>query len=154
MGCRTKKQLRDPIHSADALDAPISDTDGLTVWDMVQDPIDYYMEADRRIFLEQLHDALEESLDQLPQEQSATLRLRFFQGMTFKEAAESCGIPPDQVRKHEAAALKQLRKPGKQNAHLRAFVDERTPFYDVHGVHGLEWLVMKREELVAAQFPD
>ncbi len=92
-GCWTKKQRLDPLNSTSSLDAPLEyDTDDLTVGNMVSDAVDYYLEADRRIFLEQLHDALEQSLDQLPEEQSATLRLRFYQDMTFKEAAEAFGM--------------------------------------------------------------
>ncbi len=148
LGVRTEKQRLDPLNSASSLDAPLEhDTDDLTVGDTVSDPVDCYMEADRRIFLEQLHDALEQALDQLPEEQRATLRLRFYQGMTFKEAAETFGIPADQVRKRECEALRSLRQPGKQTDQLRAFLDERTPFYNAHGVHSVERLVLKRERI-------
>ena len=67
--------------------------------------------------------------------------------MTFAEAAALAGEKPDTIRKWESAGLNKLRR-GKQAARLRAFVDARTLFYGARGVHGVEWVVIKREELV------
>ena len=118
----------------------------MTVGDMVADPLDCIAAVDRKIFIEQLHAALDEALNRLPQEQSRAIRRRFYEGLTFAKAAELSRTTPDTVRKREAASMQQLRR--KESAHLRAFLDERTPFYSVHGVHGVERLVVKRERLV------
>lgn len=118
----------------------------MTVGDMVADPLDCIAAVDRKIFIEQLHAALDEALNRLPQEQSRAIRRRFYEGLTFAKAAELSRTTPDTVRKREAAAMQQLRR--KESANLRAFLDERTPFYSVHGVHGVERLVVKRERLV------
>ena len=118
----------------------------MTVGDMVADPLDCIAAVDRKIVIEQLHAALDEALNRLPQEQSGAIRRRFYEGLTFAKAAELSRTTPDTVRKREAAAMQQLRR--KESADLRAFLDERTPFYSVHGVHGVERLVVKRERLV------
>lgn len=117
----------------------------MTVGDMVADPLDCIAAVDRKIFIEQLHAALDEALNRLPQEQSRAIRRRFYEGLTFAKAAELGCTTPDTVRKREAAAMQQLRR--KESARFRAFLDERTPFYSVHGVHGVERLVVKRERL-------
>lgn len=145
VGYRTERQRRDPLEASTSLDAPVEGTEDLTVGDMVSDPLDCIAAADRRIFIEQLHAALDEALDRLPQEQARAIRRRFYEGLSFAQAAELDHTTPDTVRKREAAAMQQLRR--KESARLRAFLDERTPFYDVHGVHGVEWLVVKREQL-------
>ena len=145
VGCRTERQRRDPIETAASLEAPIEGAEDLTVGDMVADPLDCIAAADRRIFIEQLHAALDEALDRLPQEQARAVRWRFYDGLTFAQAAELDCTTPDTVRKREAAAMQQLRR--KESARLRAFLDERTPFYSVHGVHGVERLAVKRERL-------
>lgn len=146
-GCRTERQNKDPLNECRSLWEPLDNgTDGLTVGDMVPDPVDYIGEADRRIYLEQLHDAMEQVLDKLPQEESAILRLRFYSGRSLRDAAKLGGISPEEARKRETKALQKLRQ-GKQAARLRAFVDERTPFYSAHGVHSLERLAVKREWL-------
>ena len=145
VGYRTERQRRDPTATATSLEAPIESSDDLTVGDMVADPLDCIAAADRRIFIEQLHAALDEALDRLPQEQSRTIRRRFYEGLTFAQAAELDHTTPDVVRKREAAAMQRLRR--KESARLLAFLDERTPFYAAHGVHGVERLVVRRERL-------
>lgn len=64
---------------ATGLDAPIPGTDDLTAADTVRDPdaAAAFDEAEQRIWLEQLHEALERALDQIPGEQSDILRRRF-----------------------------------------------------------------------------
>ena len=146
MGVRTEKQRQDPLHSAASLDAPLQVDEDLTIGDMVQDPVDCMAQADRRIWLEQLHDALDNALDTLPQEQRTTLRRRFYHGMTIKAAAALAGEKPDTVRKWESAGLNKLRR-GREAARLRAFVDARTLFYGARGIHGVERVVLKRERI-------
>ncbi len=146
VGYRTERQRRDPIEAAASLEAPVEGTEGLTVADMVADPLDCIAAVDRKIFLQQLHAALDEALDRLPQEQARAVRRRFYEGLSFAQAAELDHTTPDAVKRQEAAAMQQLRR--KESARrLRAFLDERTPFYSVHGVHGVERLVVRRERL-------
>lgn len=146
LGARTEKQRQDPLHTAASLDAPLQVDEDLTIGDMVQDPVDCMAKADRRIWLEQLHDELDHALDTLPAEQRTALRQRFYHGMTFAEAAALAGEKPDTIRKWESAGLNKLRR-GKQAARLRAFVDARTLFYAARGVHGVEYVVLKREQI-------
>lgn len=146
VGYRTKHQQQDPLEASTSFDAPVEGAEGLTVGDMVADPLDCIAAADRRIFNEQLHGALDEALDRLPQEQARAIRRRFYEGLSFAQAAELDHTTPDAVKRQEAAAMQQLRR--KESARrLRAFLDERTPFYSVHGVHGVERLVVRRERL-------
>lgn len=145
LGVRTKKQRLDPLNSASSLDAPLEhDTDDLRLSIAVSDPVDCYSGSGPAHLLEQLGDALEQSLDQLPEEQSTTLRLRFYQDMTFKETA-GFWHPGRSGAEAGGGALRSLEAPGKQTDQLRAFLDERTPFYNAHGVHSVERLVLKRE---------
>lgn len=68
-GYRTSR--RDAVDFATGLDAPIPGTDDLTAADTVRDPdaAAAFDEAEQRIWLEQLHEALERALDQIPGEQ-------------------------------------------------------------------------------------
>lgn len=65
-GYRTSR--RDAVDFATGLDAPIPGTDDLTAADTVRDPdaAAAFDEAEQRIWLEQLHEALERALDQIP----------------------------------------------------------------------------------------
>ena len=83
-GQRTEKQRRDPLQSAISLETPLEDSnEELTVADTVPDPaaelaFDEVSEAD---MARRLHDALENALSTLPQEQSEALRMKYFEGL-------------------------------------------------------------------------
>lgn len=146
LGIRTKRDNLDPLNYAASLDAPLVDGEEATLEDVTPNPADYIGEADRRIYLEQLHGELERALSALPEEESEALRLRFYNGLSIKDTAKAGGITPDEARRREVKAMRKLRQ-GKQAARLRAYVDERTPFYNAYGIHSMEWMAMKRERL-------
>ena len=146
LGIRTKRDNLDPINYAASLDAPLVDGEEATLEDVTPDPAEPFVEADRRIYLEQLHNELELAFSALPEEESTTLRLRFYGGLSLKDAAKIGAISPEEARKREGKALQKLRR-GKQAARLRAYVDDHTPFYSTHGIHSVERLVIKRERL-------
>ena len=149
-GCRTPAQNKDPLNEYKSLWEPLGGgTDDLTIGDMLPDPVDYIGEADRRIYLEQLHNELERALTALPEGESEVLRLRFYNGLSLKDTAKVGGTTPDEARRREEKAMRKLRQ-GKQAARLRAYVDERTPFYSARGVHSVESLAIKRERLISS----
>ncbi len=53
--------------------------------------------------------ALGEALDRLPDEQLDVVLLHVFEGLTFREAAEVLGIPPDTAASRYRYALEKLR---------------------------------------------
>ena len=147
LGVRTERDRRDPINYAVSLDAPIGeDDDGGTLHDVTPDPVDEYEETERGIWLAQLRAALDQQLDTLPPKQADALRMRFYQGMTLKECGRRCGVNPNIIRERERKALNTLSH-GRRAAQLRSFIDGRTDFYGVHGIHGLERLIVHRENV-------
>ena len=83
-GQRTERERRDALQSAISLETPLEDSnEELTVADTVPDPaaelaFDEVSEAD---MARRLHDALENALSTLPQEQSEALRMKYFEGL-------------------------------------------------------------------------
>ena len=81
-GQRTEKQRRDPLQSAISLETPLEDSnEELTVADTVPDPaaelaFDDVAAADMAC---RLHDALENALSTLPQEQADALRMKYYE---------------------------------------------------------------------------
>ena len=81
-GQRTEKQRRDPLQSAISLETPLEDSnEELTVADTVPDPaaelaFDDVAAADMAC---RLHDALENALSTLPQEQADALRTKYYE---------------------------------------------------------------------------
>ncbi len=148
-GHRTSK--RDPLDMAISLDTPLDGEDGNTetIGDMQEDhtAAQGFEEAQQRIWLEQLHSALEMALQQLPEDEYTVIRARYYEGRTRRE------IGP-KARQIEERALKYLRRPYVQQW-LREFVEERTPYF-LHvgvtsfkssGISAVEKIVFERGRL-------
>ncbi len=150
-GYRTSR--RDAVDFATGLDTPIPGTDDLTAADTVQDPgaAAAFDEAEQRIWLEQLHEALERALDQIPGEQSDILRRRFYAGQTLNAIGEEYGVGLEAIRQRERSGLRSMRQ-GQARRELKQFVD--TPYYTGTGIASFrrsgsqpERLVILRENL-------
>ena len=124
-GYRSNRQQRDPIHNAVSLDTPLTDdADSGDLMDVVADPAGAgRMEAvEEVIYRQQLHDALEEALEAIPEECGTVLRQRYYEGRTLSDLAEVQGVSMEMVRKRERDALRRLRSP-KTACRLRPFYD-------------------------------
>lgn len=133
-GYRTKRSRCDPINCALPLDAPIScdpDADALgaicpdanaeAALDAVED----------RIWLAQLHDALEQILAELPEKDREVVRLRYYENKTLDAVGEAFGVGREMARRYEHQALNQLKKP-RNSRRLRPFLD-----YSIYSGTGL-----------------
>ena len=122
-GYRTKKQRNDLLLHADSLDAPMDadETDGDTLASLVPDPEDRIAAADERIYVEQLHAALEAALERLSPGEAEVIRERYFHGRTLRELGPNAQSLTD-------SAMRRLRHPV-ISAGLRKFIEERTPYY-------------------------
>ena len=159
-GYRSNRQYHDPLHSCASLDTPLGDDpDGDTLGDLQADPVDLIEDADRRIWLEQLREAVGEALDDLPPEQRDTLRRRFWDGLTPKEIGEAEGMPVQVIRTRENKALQTLRQRRRLDG-FKTYIDERTPWYlrvgveafNSTGTSSVERITMIRENLENARF--
>lgn len=150
-GWRSKK--RDPLAAAVSLDAPLGE-DGGTLEDIVPDPLDAFEEVEDRIWREQLHAALDKALSGLTEAQEGTIRRRYYQSMSLEATGADMGVSAAEARKQEGQALRVLRHP-RFTRELRAYIEERTPYFMHVGVAGfnttgtsaVEALVLRRETL-------
>lgn len=104
-GYRSRKQALDPLHRAGSLNAPLGDDEDGTMMDVQEDPsaVQGFHEMEHRLFLEQLHDALESAMKTLPDADRSVLVARYYQGRTRRE------IGPH-ARQKEEKALASLRR--------------------------------------------
>ena len=79
-------------------------------------------EVEHRIWLDQLKKDVAVALRDLPEDQRALLRQRFWDGKTLKELAKSIGVSVENVRQRERKALQNLRKPSSARQ-LRPYYD-------------------------------
>ena len=112
-GYRSRKQARDPLHHAGSIDAPVSEDGDALMVDLIADPVaaENFQNAEHRLYLEQLHAALEDALGQLPVPQADTLRQRFYLERTLKEIAAAKGVTYETVRQWQDKGLRELRHP-------------------------------------------
>lgn len=152
-GYRSRKQSLDPLHRAGSLDAPVGDENDTATWELIADPgaAQGFQNAEDRVYLAQLHDALEKALAELPAQQSGTLRDRFYRAHTLEEIAAAGGVYAETVRQWQMKGLRTLRK----RRELQQFVEERTPYYLHVGVNefqrtgesAVERIVIRRERM-------
>ena len=127
LGLRTRKH--DPIDYCYSLDTPLHDeADSETIGDMVLDPTDVFEKKEHEIWLEELHETLEDLLAQLTPEQSQALRLKYYDELTQEQAAKVMGVTRGTCRQLTHRALRELRKPS-HICELETFIDARTNFY-------------------------
>lgn len=119
-----RKRQPDPLNSAQSLDAPLVDGEDGTLSDLLADPDGEtpMRDAEEEIYQRQLHDALEAELDKLPEDYSTVLRMRFYDGMTYREIAAATGRGTSYTRSVDGKALQIIRR-SKTAQQLTAFLD-------------------------------
>lgn len=125
---RSERQRRDPMHRADSLSRPLDDEGGGGLLDIVSDPSSLHrlQEVEERIWHEELSKALKRAIEALADDESDTIRRRYYQGQTMAQVARETGKTAYEVQKEERRGLAALRKP---SAGLLAYIEERTPYY-------------------------
>lgn len=114
VGLRTERQKQEPLCRACSLDAPIDaeDAEGATRAELVPDAgAAAQMEnAEEKIWTEQLHAALEDSLQAIEPRLASVLRQRYFSGMTHTQLAAVMGVSKQRVQSQEQAGLRAMRR--------------------------------------------
>lgn len=103
----------DAMHRAASLDESVNeDEGGTTLGELQEDPAASadMQEAEDRIYREQLHKALEEALQKLPELERLVIQGRFLEEKTLKQLAIDQGITGERVRQIEHRALVKLRR--------------------------------------------
>lgn len=133
-GTRSKRQAKDPIHSALSLDYPLTDdSDADELQEIVPDPLsEIPMQiTEEKIYQQQLHNALETALDKLPLKQGDIIRRKYLEGIPVEEIAAIKGISRQAIAENERNGLRRLRQPGISKS-LRPFYE-----FDYYGYTGL-----------------
>lgn len=110
------------IAKAGSIDKTIDEAGEQTIKDTIRDPTDPYEQVFDDVQQEQLKEILWPLVDELPGKAPETLRLRYQEGLSLKEAGEHMGISLEAVRQWQSKGLKELRKPSRSNQ-LKTFYD-------------------------------
>ena len=114
VGLRTERQKQEPLCRACSLDAPIDaeDAESATRAELVPDAgaAAQMGKAEEKIWTEQLHAALEDSLQAIDPRLASVLRQRYFSGMTHTQLAAVMGVSKQHVQSQEQAGLRAMRR--------------------------------------------
>lgn len=111
LGMLRQIEKDDQMGKIGSLDVPIGEEEDGSMYDMVPGNSDQEKEIVERLQQEQLRDEVWKVVDNLPEEQSIIIRMRYQHGCTLKEAGEYLGISVSQARTIESKALREIRKP-------------------------------------------
>ena len=106
-----------------SLDVPIGEEEDSSMYDMIPGNSDQEEEIVERLQQEQLRDEVWKIVDNLPEEQSAILRMRYQHGCTLKEAGEALGISISQAKTMDSKAFREIRKPS-NSRRLMLFLED------------------------------
>lgn len=108
LGIRNGKRLR-PVVS---LQRPVGDEDS-ALQDLLEDPAggQPFEDAEHRLYLASLHTALHDCLNALDDRQAATIRARYYDGLTLAEIGARLGCSAEYARQLENKGLRRLRCP-------------------------------------------
>ena len=104
---RIKENLN--ADKTDSLDAPLSESEDLTLADTVPGGSDPAEEVEDKIFREQLSRDLWAAVDRLPAEQAAVIRSKYQEEKTFQEIEDDLGLTEGDARQLSAKGLRELR---------------------------------------------
>ena len=107
-----------------SLDMPIGEEEDSTMYDLAPGSDDPEESVLDRVQKEQLRAVVWPSVDGLPGQQPAVIRMRFQDRRTLKETGEALGVNPERARQIEANAFRELRKPSRSRQ-LRPFLDDQ-----------------------------
>ena len=107
---RNRVERQDPIHDYVSLYTPITDEeDGEVLGDVISDP--QAQERFEGVEARQMQEAVETALQSLTEDQRTVIRLRYWYGLTYAQAASVMGITEKEAGKLEQKALRTLRHP-------------------------------------------
>lgn len=114
---------KDALDCAISLHTPIgNDDEAGELMEIVAAPSSVIDDAEENVWRQQLRCAVNEVLNTLPEDQRRALQLRYWNGLTFEQAAEEMDTTDSAIQALLSKALKTIRNT-KRYAHLRPFVD-------------------------------
>lgn len=103
----------DPLNHCASLDTPLDDEDGgaATLGTLQPDPAaaGAFLDAEERLYQEQLHEALEEALNKLTEREQQVVRGNFYEGKSVRQICEETGLTRGQAANARGSAFRKLR---------------------------------------------
>ena len=121
-----RRRQPDPLNNCASLDAPISDDSESTLVELQADEKaeQDFISSDEKIFNRELHEALEQAMQQsLTPDEADILKRLYYNGEYLTDIAKYYTISYSCIQKQKSQALIKMRKP-KQKKLLQPFIEE------------------------------
>ena len=129
MNTRSEKQRNDPLHDADSLQRLIRDDDERTTLGDIQPDKNAqaaFEAVEHRMWTEKLHTALDDLLNDLPQDQREIITGRHYDEMSTEELSRKLDTTTAEIRSQENKGMRELRR---SSWKLRPFVADDLNYF-------------------------
>lgn len=113
---------KDALNTCVSLNMTVDDEEKTEMMDLIEDSATYIENVEEKIWHEQLRDAVDRVLSEIPDDMAEVLRLRNYGRLTLDQIGERCHVDRERVRQLENRAIRKLREP-KLSCRLRPFYD-------------------------------
>lgn len=104
-----------------SLSEPIGDE--LELADVLPDDADQFSLVEDKMQNEQLRAEIEKALDELDEKNAETIRLKYFDNLSYEQIGEKSGISGTAAQRRAEKAIRELRKP-RLSKRLREFIED------------------------------
>ena len=128
--CGWGNYRRELMDTAESLDAPLpnDDNDDTTLNDIIGNDAPGYDDVERRIYNEQLHNALEGVISTLKPAQQYSVRRYYFSNETHEQIAGALNMTPQRVSQIIRSSLMELGQYYNRK-YLEEYIELKTPYY-------------------------
>lgn len=113
---------KDALDTSLSLNVTVDEDEETELMEITADPATDWESIEDVIWRDQLRQAMESVLSELPEGQSAVLKCRYYDRKTLASTGKQLDMPPEEVRKQEGQGLKALRQ-HKLSQKIRPFYD-------------------------------
>lgn len=124
-GLRNASREPSPLDQAISYYRPSGELEDETMADRISSEDSVAQDVETKIYRDQLHDAVELALREIPEKQAQVIRMSFLENRTLKQAGAAVGVTPARASIIRKDALRSLRR----SKALREFLDERINYY-------------------------
>lgn len=126
MGLRTRRQTKEPLNTAEALEDPLPGEEDITLLDNLEDEQAalVFRNKDKELSFHVLCSEIDRALKRVTPRQRKILAMAFWQNMSYRQIGEIDGSSPENIRQQVINAIQKLRHDSKlQTVYKDFFTD-------------------------------
>lgn len=123
LGYYLPRQRHDALVQAISLDAPVGDEEDSSLHDLIGGIDDNIEQCIESVYTQELHGALDEVLDSLPEKERQAIVMRYYFGIKYSDQARAKGVSKQQIAENANAGLWKIRTNQRAMDQLSTFLN-------------------------------